>query len=1409
MANSSPVSESLRGIALADGGTPGRAQSGGGLTRGTPSESRGQSSVIEQCSPLHSSTGGDVGLGRLHLPSLSDMQGVPELPASVHQGCPLPSNSTGLIRSVPSSPASHSPRQRGRWRCCHLRRLGAEVRSIRTIYTAISVLLVTITAVTSITSGAISMRHVLDSTQETQEQAVATCFDTATASIANISSQMMDLLEIGVFGRAASLFSQIEDSVWALHTAVRGSGAATSHAWVEQVLVPMTRSIVLASVPEITACGFFGSWNSMVVTWELDATVGRPADEPHSHMIIAGDSSGGYISPLGPDGAVQLPIDYNVSELPDIEGFRNMGYRCGGWCSIIGFQEYTGIFYAVPYTPAPFGEHASPRATVLCGIDSRAPSLFFRQLSALIPGSLIYAVERGTGTLAAVSDNSSVGRLVGPLEMQPLPAAESPTLLVNESWAYISAAGVGSELFSGSTPITLKAGRYFIRVSDQPISKGMDWILVIMLDYVITRGALDESQLRTERYLTHRFERTRGDAQDDTRLTIIIVAAIALLLMAAGSLFARAVARPFRLLRDDMLLVAQMELEELGTGQRMPCISEVEAMSTSFHQMICNLREYRAFLPEGVMETQDDVSAGREQTLDDLDAVEAAEPSAWRLSQAPSGSSTEKRLRAHATVSPVITESTLPQRNQGKASVLGSSPADSPHMSTLGHGLFGDASLLASVRSDAGPPAARPTPRMLGRLSTASTAHNPFSGRHSVRSDAGRDETHESSSPDSPDRRTDKAAVRLRQLQEKSQGMRQRKASLVLARHETQGPHDAAVAFFTSAMNSVKAHEGIVMGLWGQSMLAGWNVFVTNPPQHAKDACSCAIEIARTRGPPVLGHTHVAVTHGYAWYGYVAGASTDHRKPLVIGAPMSQLAEVRSLAELLAVDVTCTQRCWEQARWCLRGRAIDTISASSTGTAAAASATVNVYEILGTETQTDVSPPASPSGDRLNIPQWNDAYSCFREHDWAVARESFHQMLLDRPDDYQACRLLRLAIYFEAAGRSDASGASPPKPYCRAREANGGWEDWESSAQEVPLPEGCPDPQPAAGRRLKLPVARRSSAAEHERLLREIRDFRALRGVDSAGQLRSVHSTGKDPRSPTAPQVQKRGQVVTDRRGHKWRKSEKMLGKGAFGEVWLGMGEDGVLVAMKCLRLPTAAEQPAGHRSRRAAASKESIERQIKELVQEVSLLSQLRHENIVAYLSSVLDSGLIWICTEYLPGGSLNDVCDHFGAIGEAQLKRYIRDVLEGLRYLHDKGVIHRDIKPHNVLMQIDGLCKLTDFGASALVASASGQPSGPIGTPVYMAPEACAGKAEAPADIWGIGIMFLQLATGRLPWEQEGAFIPMQFIYALANDPHKVPVVSEAISPEARRFVMRCLVRDAEQRSTACDLLGDRFLM
>lgn len=173
----------------------------------------------------------------------------------------------------------------------------------------------------------------------------------------------------------------------------------------------------------------------------------------------------------------------------------------------------------------------------------------------------------------------------------------------------------------------------------------------------------------------------------------------------------------------------------------------------------------------------------------------------------------------------------------------------------------------------------------------------------------------------------------------------------------------------------------------------------------------------------------------------------------------------------------------------------------------------------------------------------------------------------------------------------------------------------------------------------------------------------------------------------------------------KWIKGA-LIGAGSFGSVYLGMdAQSGLLMAVKQVELGS------GKNVERKRGMIEALER-------EIELLKELQHENIVQYLGEIdmflasveqeaddvdssIDGTHLNIFLEYVPGGSIAALLNNYGAFEEALVRNFVRQILTGLNYLHEREIIHRDIKGANILVDNKGGIKISDFGISKKVES------------------------------------------------------------------------------------------------------------
>ncbi|XP_043343876.1 mitogen-activated protein kinase kinase kinase 19 isoform X3 [Cervus canadensis] len=264
-----------------------------------------------------------------------------------------------------------------------------------------------------------------------------------------------------------------------------------------------------------------------------------------------------------------------------------------------------------------------------------------------------------------------------------------------------------------------------------------------------------------------------------------------------------------------------------------------------------------------------------------------------------------------------------------------------------------------------------------------------------------------------------------------------------------------------------------------------------------------------------------------------------------------------------------------------------------------------------------------------------------------------------------------------------------------------------------------------------------------------------------------------------------------------WTKGE-ILGKGAYGTVYCGLTSQGQLIAVKQVALDT--------------SDKLATEKEYRKLQEEVDLLKALKHVNIVAYLGTCLEENIVSIFMEFVPGGSISSIINRFGPLPEMVFCKYTEQILQGVAYLHENCVVHRDIKGNNVMLMPTGVIKLIDFGCAKRLAWAglNGTHSDMLksmhGTPYWMAPEVINESGYGrKSDIWSIGCTVFEMATGKPPLASMDRMAAMFYIGA-----HRglMPALPDCFSENAADFVRVCLTRDQHERPSAVQLLKHSFL-
>ncbi|KAF9262528.1 kinase [Marasmius fiardii PR-910] len=303
----------------------------------------------------------------------------------------------------------------------------------------------------------------------------------------------------------------------------------------------------------------------------------------------------------------------------------------------------------------------------------------------------------------------------------------------------------------------------------------------------------------------------------------------------------------------------------------------------------------------------------------------------------------------------------------------------------------------------------------------------------------------------------------------------------------------------------------------------------------------------------------------------------------------------------------------------------------------------------------------------------------------------------------------------------------------------------------------------------------------------------------------------------------------------------RFIGAGTFGSVYQAVNLDsGTLMAVKEINL---------------FHEVSTLPNLVEQIQDELSVMELLHHPNIVEYYGIEVHRDKVYIFEEYCQGGSLAALLEHGRIEDERIIQVYVMQMLEGLAYLHSRGIVHRDIKPESELLFIAdaqmtfvktlrldilldhlGVIKFADFGAAKILvknrrtmaksrrapesSKASDEPVGMnslTGTPMYMSPEIIKndnkGKHGA-MDIWSIGCVALEFATGKTPWshlDNECSFFAQRaimFHIGVATQPPPLPEPGQ-LSSMGIDFIKQCLQIDANRRPTAAELIEHPWMV
>jgi serine/threonine protein kinase len=226
----------------------------------------------------------------------------------------------------------------------------------------------------------------------------------------------------------------------------------------------------------------------------------------------------------------------------------------------------------------------------------------------------------------------------------------------------------------------------------------------------------------------------------------------------------------------------------------------------------------------------------------------------------------------------------------------------------------------------------------------------------------------------------------------------------------------------------------------------------------------------------------------------------------------------------------------------------------------------------------------------------------------------------------------------------------------------------------------------------------------------------------------------------------------------------------------------------------------------------EAAEQKQKQILLELKTLHESTHPSIVSYYGAYFREGAVHVALEYMDASLLDVARSQAAALPEWVLASIARPLLLGLSYLHrERHIIHRDVKPANILIDSNGSVKLADFGVSGELGHTLAKCASWVGTIHYMSPERIQGGSYSyDSDVWSLGVTLLELATGKFPYSQERDGQNISFwdlLDAIVESPPPAPPVD--FSPPFHSFVTACLHKEPEGRASSTALLAHPLLV
>ena len=215
----------------------------------------------------------------------------------------------------------------------------------------------------------------------------------------------------------------------------------------------------------------------------------------------------------------------------------------------------------------------------------------------------------------------------------------------------------------------------------------------------------------------------------------------------------------------------------------------------------------------------------------------------------------------------------------------------------------------------------------------------------------------------------------------------------------------------------------------------------------------------------------------------------------------------------------------------------------------------------------------------------------------------------------------------------------------------------------------------------------------------------------------------------------------------------------------------------------------------------------LKRFKNEASIAASLNHPNIVKVYNHGTIEGVPYIANEYIKGQNLKEVLDFRGALPIEEAIDYMLQLSSALKYAHNHGIVHRDVKPENIYVMGDGTIKLGDFGIAQTETKNDSSSNDIVGSVHYLAPEITRGyPASAHSDIYAAGVTFFELLTGHLPYNKKSAID-----IAVAHVNERFPSIKKYLPncpKEIERVVNKCTRKNPKERYLTARELNDDLM-